>query len=175
MRSVRLASIFLVLPAALTLNLFGQVVGQGLFSKVAGSYTAEYLPKVDVRQFFSTPYPTSTQAQSDDFGAVLNSALVFAGPQGACVDLSGIAGYQLYANSNPYSGLAPGSGPCIVGGPATVTTSAMISTPSGDLMVDAVPNAAAPTAQGLLFQPCNALAGCGPRPLFRVPIGDDLC
>jgi hypothetical protein len=142
MRLVRLSLVFLILSATLVPGLFGQLVGQGLFSKVAGSYTAEYLPKVDIRQFFSTPYPTSAQAQADDFGAVLNSAFVFAGTQGACVDLSGIAGYQLYANSNPYSGLSPGSGPCMVGGPLTVTTSAMISTPSGDLMVDAVPNAA---------------------------------
>jgi hypothetical protein len=57
MRSVRLASIFLVLPAALTLNLFGQVVGQGLFSKVAGSYTAEYLPKVTFASSSQLPTP----------------------------------------------------------------------------------------------------------------------
>ncbi len=125
MRFVRAASFFLVFLAAFATSLLGQAVGQGLFSKVAGSYTVEFLPKVDIRQFFSTPYPTLAQAQTDDFGTILNNAFVFAGTQGARVDLSGIAGYQLYANSNPYAGLAGGYGPCIVGGPVTVTTSAI--------------------------------------------------
>jgi hypothetical protein len=84
MKFVRLTLVLIVFPSILSPSLFGQLVGQGEFSKVAGAYVPEYLPKVDIRQFFATPYPTQTQAQMDDFGADLNAAFLFAGSQGGC-------------------------------------------------------------------------------------------
>jgi hypothetical protein len=161
---VRLSFIFalalLVFSALFPPNLPGQLVGQGSFSKTAGSYTPEYLPAVDVRQFFTTPYPTASQAQSQDFGAVLASAFSFAATGGVgCVDLSGLSTVgTLYATTNPFAGMTTSSSqPCLKGGNVTVVTSVMWSTPNGTLYVEGDPP---PFPGGLFLQPCNTNLGC---------------
>jgi hypothetical protein len=167
---------FLVLSVP---RLFGQLVGQGEFSAVAGMYSAQYLPKVDIRQFISTPYPTTVfQVQTDDFGADLNMALLFAGAGGACVDLSGInfAG-TVYAETNPFAGLSSTWEPCIVGGNIDIVTSVMISTPAGGLYIEGFPISAGTSPGGLYFTACNVSGGCGPNsyPVYTPSTGSTGC
>ena len=137
MGRIALAVVVFLFPVTLALRLAAQSVGEVQYWTGSAS-TWEYLPKVDIRQFFSPPFPTATQAQSQDFGSVLNAALVFAAGN-ACVDLSGIDFVgTLYMDSNPFVGT---SQPCIVGGNLTIVTSVMISTPSTGLYVEGFPSA----------------------------------
>src|SRR5579871_335065 len=62
----------------------------GATTSGTGFTSQSFIPPVDVRWFFTNPFPTYAQAQSQDFGAVLNSALLAATASGACVDVSGL-------------------------------------------------------------------------------------
>lgn len=124
------------------------------------------IPLIDIRWYFTNPFPTYAQAQSQDFGAVLNAALVAATSSGACVDVSGINLLNapnvtvLYATTNPFSGILSNTyTPCILGANFEVISGATWATPGGSLrIVGGVPGGLGGT--GLVIQPCNTTSTC---------------
>lgn len=131
-----------------------------------GATSQAFIPTVDVRWFFTNPFPTYAQAQGQDFGAVLNAAFVAATSSGACVDVSGLNLLNapnvtvLYATTNPYAGLTSNTyTPCIMGANFQVVTGATWETPAGALKVaGGVPGGIGDT--GFVVQPCNTTGGC---------------
>lgn len=125
-----------------------------------------FLPTIDVRLYFTTAYPTYSQAQSQDIGAVINAALTAATPTGECVDLSGlnllnapnIAVY--YATTNPFAGLLSNTYvPCLLNGNFTIVTGATWATPGGSIkIIGYAPGGIGGT--GLVLQPCNTNPTC---------------
>lgn len=146
-----------------------------------------FLPTVDVRLFFSTPYPTYAQAQSQDFGAVLNAAFLAATASGACVDTQGLNELNapnvtvLYATTNWYAGLTSNTfTPCVIGANFTVVTGATIASPAGALVArGGVPGGIGQT--GFVIQLCNTTPTCSNGtggisvPQFQAPSGTGSC